>query len=88
MHKIGVCQYHKIHKCSRTDGIRSKQRIKLEVEADTGANISVAKAEILQEMDWIELEPTNVHIKGYSGMAEPCVGKAKVSFPRGANSHE
>ena len=62
--------------------------IELEVEADTGANITVAKAEILEEMDWIEMEPTNVHIKGYSGIAEPCVCKAKVNLKRRNKSHK
>ena len=62
--------------------------VSIEVEADTGANITVAKEELLQELDWVELEPTNVYIKGYSGIAEPCLGKATINLQRGARYHE
>ena len=37
--------------------------IELEFESNTGANIIVSKAEILKEIDWIDVAPTNVNIK-------------------------
>lgn len=62
--------------------------IPLELEADTGANITVMKADVLQEMDWVKLQPTDVHIRGYSGIAEPCLGKATINLKMGLRSHE
>ena len=53
----------------------------IKVEADTGANITVFKAESLQEMAWVELEQTEMQIQGYSGIAETCVGKAMIKLP-------
>ena len=58
------------------------------VEADTGANITVFKAESLQEMAWVELEQTEMQIQGYSGIAENCVGKAKVTLQLGSRAHD
>ena len=58
------------------------------MEADTGANISVVQAEMMQDLDWVELEQTNVHIQGYSGIAEPCLGHAKVNLRFGTRYHE
>ena len=43
------------------------------VEADTGANITVFKAESLKEMAWVELEQTEMQSQGYSGIVENCV---------------
>ena len=57
-----------------------KTSIPVDVEADTGASITAMKAEILQELDWVELEPTDVHIRGYSVIAEPCLGKATIDL--------
>ena len=50
----------------------------IKVEADTGANITVFKAESLQEMAWVELEQTEMQIQGYSGIAENCVGLSLI----------
>ena len=61
--------------------------VPMTMEADTGANITVVRAENLENLDWIEIEPTNVHIKGYSGTAEPCLGHAKINLRRGGRSH-
>ena len=60
----------------------------IKVEADTGANITVFKAESLQEMAWVELEQTEMQIQGYSGIAENCVGKAKVTLQLGSRAHD
>ena len=62
--------------------------VPIKLEADTGANITVMRAESLQEMDWVEISPTNMHIQGYSGIAEPCLGKANVTLQRGSRVHE
>ena len=58
------------------------------VEAGTGANITVFKAESLQEMALVELEQTEMQIQGYSGRAENCVGKAKVTLQLGSRAHD
>ena len=70
------------------DALGPGRTIQIEVEADTGATITVVKAEMLGDMDWLDLEPTNVHIKGYSGIVEPCIGKATVNYQRGARKHQ
>lgn len=41
--------------------------IPIEIEADTGASITVKKADVLQELSWVKLRTTNVYITGYSG---------------------
>ena len=58
------------------------------VEADTGANITVFKAELLQEMAWAELEQTEMQIQGYSGIAENCAGKAMITLQLGSRTHD
>ena len=58
------------------------------MEADTGTNITVFKAESLQEMEWVELEQTEMQIQGYSGIAENCVGKAKVTLQLGSRAQD
>ena len=58
------------------------------VEADTGANITVFKAESLQEMAWVELEQTEMQIQGYSGIPENCVGKAMITLQLGSRTHD
>lgn len=35
----------------------------VEVDAETGTNITDMKADILLEMDWVKLELTSVHIR-------------------------
>ena len=64
------------------------KHVSVNLEADTGANITVLKAGILEDMNWVNIEPTNMHIKGYSGIAEPCLGKAVVTFQHGNRSHQ
>lgn len=60
-----------------------KASILAEVKTDKGANSTVMKAEILQELDWVELEPADVHIRGCSGIAEPCLEKATLNLEMG-----
>ena len=60
----------------------------IKLEADTGANVTVMTAGILEDMDWVDMEETNMKIKGYSGIAEECVGKARISLRRGTRTHK
>ena len=39
-------------------------------------------------MDWVKLSPTDVHIRGYSGIAEPCLGKATVNLKMKNRCHK
>ena len=71
----------------RIQAVGPKNSVSMDVVADTGANITVIKAENLQDLDWIVLEPTNMHVRGYSGVAEPCVGKAKIKIKVGSHAH-
>ena len=72
--------------CARSTNIIEIRAIRpgkchpIKVEADTGANITVFKAESLQEMAWVELKHTEMQIEGYSGIAENCVGKARLTL--------
>lgn len=43
---------------------------------------------MLHDLKGVDLEPTDVHIKGYNGIAEPCVGKAKVDLQMGRYLHD
>ena len=54
----------------------------IQLEADTGANITVMTAKYLDELDWVEIEDTNMHIQEYNGKAEPCFGKTSINFKR------
>lgn len=57
--------------------------VPIQLKADTGAIITVMNAKSLEELDWVEIEDTNMHIQGYNGKAEPCFGKASINFKRG-----
>jgi len=50
------------------------------VEADTGAIITLLNAEMLQDLDWIQMRASEMHVQGYNGVEEPCLGKAFLSF--------
>ena len=60
-----------------------ERSVKIEMEADTGANITVLKGAMIENLNWVQLEPTNVHIKGYDGIAKACLGKFKLNFQHG-----
>ena len=42
----------------------------------------------MQALPWSELEPTDVHIRGYSGIAETCCGKSRVKMQMGSKFHD
>ena len=91
--KVSCIKVEKVHSTTSTNMITVKAlgpetSIPVEVEADTGANITVVKAEVLQELDWVKLSPTDVHIRGYSGIAEPCLGKATVNLKMKNRCHK
>ena len=52
---------------------------KVDVEADTEANITVVKSVVLEELDWITLELTEVRIRGCSEIYEPGLRKSTVN---------
>ena len=60
------------------DVIGPRKPVQIEIEADTGANITVLKLDTIQDLTWVEMQPTNVHIKGYDGLAKACFGKGMV----------
>lgn len=39
-------------------------------------------------MAWVEREPTERQIQGYSGIADNCVGKEIVTLPLGSRKHD
>ena len=41
------------------------------VEADAGANITLLKAETLEDLDWVQMSVTDMHVQGYSGVVKP-----------------
>ena len=61
--------------------------VPISVEADTGANITLLKAEMLQDLDWVQMRATDMHVQGYNGVVEPCLGKAFLRFQRGKRSN-
>lgn len=66
----------------------AKNSVDMEAEADTGANISVFIGEELQNIDWMDLEDTNVHIKGFDGTATSFLGKAVMKLQLGNKIHQ
>ena len=62
--------------------------VEVKAEADTGATITVFKAEMYGEFTWMDLEQSNVHIRGYDGNSKPCCGKARAVFQRNTRRHE
>ena len=92
IHQSGIYQVRSrqlctIYKQVESAVVRPDAEVPMTMEADTGANITVVKAENLENLDWIKIEPTNVHIMGYSGTAEPCLGHIKINLRRGGRSH-
>ena len=59
----------------------------ISVEADTGANIILLKAEMLQDLDVVQMRATDMHVQGYYGVMEPCLGKAFLRFQRDKRSN-
>ena len=45
------------------------ENVPINVEADTGANITLLKAEILKDLDRVQIESTDMYIRGYNGVA-------------------
>ena len=68
-------------------GSKSRAKGSTEIEADTGTTIIIVKADVLQEMDWVTMDATDVHIRGYSGILEPRLGKAIFDLKLGHRSH-
>lgn len=60
----------------------------MEMEANAGANITVINSEAIENLDWVELERTNFHIKGYDGIAKECLGKFELNLQSGSKSSE
>lgn len=90
-----ACKYKKVH-CIKIEFVNCakysntvdmiakgpKQGVQIKLEADTGANITVLKAIIMEDLDLVNMEPTNLHIQGYCETPEPCLGKAFINLQR------
>ena len=88
--KVSCIKIEDFHSTKFTNMVKVKSigpvtSIPVEVEANTGANIAVMKADVLQELYWVELEPTDVHIRGYSVIVEPCFGKSNHQSQNGSS---
>ena len=59
-----------------------EKSVKIEMEADTGTNIAVLKGAMMENLNSVQLEPTNVQIKGYDGIAKACLGKFEHNLHR------
>lgn len=84
-----ACNYSRKINCIKIESINSaisanvveveiqgpEKAVKVEMEADTGANINVFEGDAMQYLDWVDLQPTKVRIKGYDGVAKPCLGE-------------
>ena len=55
----------------------------VQVEADTGANITLFQQEMLRHIKRTRLQPTNIHDMTFNGEADPCLGKAVVTLDLG-----
>ena len=81
--KIGNLNSAKSTNVINIDVQGPENSVKINMEADTGANITVLKGAMIEDLDWVNLEPTNVHIKGYDGVAKACLGKFELNFHNG-----
>ena len=53
---------------------RSKN-VPINLEAETGGNVTFLIAGVMQDLDWVQMEATDMHIQGCSGVTEPCLRK-------------
>ena len=91
--RVHCIQIESVHSAKSTNLVNlkvmgSNSSVEVEAEADTGANISVFKGDELQDLNWMNLEHTNVHIKGYDGTAKSCLGKAVMKLQLGNKIHQ
>ena len=70
------------------DVLGPENSVKIDVEADTGANITVLKGEMIEDLNWVEMDATNIHLKGYDGMAKACLGKFELNLQNGTKSYK
>ena len=69
--KVNCIKIGSLNRARSTNVIEMKAKgpkkiIPIQLEADTGANITVMRADMLEVMDWVKMEPTSMHIQGYS----------------------
>ena len=81
--KVNCIKVKSIHSARSKNRVKIREAgtnksIPLKLKADTGANVTVVKAEVLQFMHWIQITSTNTLIKAYNGIVEPSIGKARV----------
>ena len=86
--RVNCIKIESVHSATSTNLVNlkvngPKSDMDVEAEADTGANITVFKGDMLQDMDWVNLANTNVHIKGYDGTAKSCLGKSVIDLKLG-----
>ena len=60
------------------------------VEADTGANLTVFSAQTMEDMSGLnlDLEHTDMHVKGFDSSKTRCRAMAKVRLQLGREVHE
>ena len=58
------------------------------VEADTGASVTLFSSKLIEDMPWINLESTDMHVKGFNSSIRRCKTMAKIELRLGKKTHE
>ena len=66
---------------------RPRMMVPISVEEDTGANITLLKAEMTKDLDCVQMMVTDMHVQGYNGAVEPWLREAFLRFQRGKRSN-
>ena len=60
-----------------------EKSVEIEVQADTGSDVTVFNSKVMEHLDWMQLENTNVQLKAFDGRARRCLGAAVLQLQRG-----
>ena len=64
------------------------RKTEVNAEADTGASITVFKADMMEHLSWLELEDTSMVVQAYDGGSNTLLEKERAQFQRGHLTHE
>ena len=58
------------------------------VEADTGAKVTLFSSKVIEDMPWINLESTDMHVKGFDSSIRRCKAVAQIELRLGKKIHK
>ena len=95
MKKVSCIKFEKLHSIRDSNTVMLKalgteSDVDVLVEADTGANLTVFSAQTMEDMSGLnlDLEHTDMHVKGFDSSKTRCRAMAKVRLQLGREVHE